>query len=330
MKNWRVELTCNNENLGEVEIKRGIFQGDSLSPLLFVIALIPLTQILKATRHCYSFANKEKINHLLYMDDLKLYAKTEEELDSLLQTVRVFSEDIGMKFSIEKCSMLVMKRGKKVKSDGIKLLDDTVMKALRDGEGYKYLGILKADDVQKKEMKIKVLNEYKRRVRKIVKTKLNGRNIVKGINTWAIPVLRYSAPFLSWTKTELQSIDGKTRKLLTMHNGLHPRSDVDRLYIPRKVGGRGLANAEDTVILAKIGLEDHIKKSDARLLCAARGDFENPVIATVKDMKKNIQDERIKKWNEKRMYGQFLRDTSAKVDRVKLEMAEKRRFENPN
>ena len=85
------------------------------------------------------------------MDNLKLYAKTEEELDSLVQTVRVFSKDIGMKFSIEKCSMLVMKRGKKVKSDGIKLPDDTVMKALRDGEGYKYLGILQADDLQKKK-----------------------------------------------------------------------------------------------------------------------------------------------------------------------------------
>ena len=99
--------------------------------------------------------------------------------------------------------MLVMKTRKKVKSDGIKLPDDTVMKALRDGEVYKYLGILQADNLQKKEMKIKVFKEYKRRVRKIVKTKLNGRNIVKGINIWAIPVLRYSAPFLSWTKTEL-------------------------------------------------------------------------------------------------------------------------------
>ena len=86
-----------------------------------------------------------------------------------------------MKFSIEKCSMLVMKRSKKVKSDGIKLPDDTVMKALRDEEGYKYLGILQADDLQKEEMKIKVLNEYKKRVRKIVKTKLNGRNILRGL-----------------------------------------------------------------------------------------------------------------------------------------------------
>ena len=119
----------------------------------------------------------------------------------------------------------------------------------------------------------------------------------------------------SWTKTELQSIDGKTRKLLTIHNGLHPQSDVDRLSIPKKDGGQELANAEDTVILAKISLENHIKKNDKRLLYAARGDFENPLIGTVKDMKKNIQDERIKKLNEKRMYTQFLTDTLAKVDK---------------
>ena len=80
-----------------------------------------------------------------------------------------------------------------------------------------------------------------------------------------------------------------------MHNGLHPRSDVERLYILRKDGKRGLTNAEDTVIWVKISLEDHIKKSDERLLCADRGDLENLVIATEKNMKKNIQDERIKK-----------------------------------
>ena len=41
MKKWKVELTCAKQELGEVNIKRGIFQGDALSPLLFVIALIP-------------------------------------------------------------------------------------------------------------------------------------------------------------------------------------------------------------------------------------------------------------------------------------------------
>ena len=64
-------------------------------PLLFVVALIPMTLILRKARFAYEFQNGEKINHLLFMDDLKLYAKSERGLDSLVQTVHVFSSDIG-------------------------------------------------------------------------------------------------------------------------------------------------------------------------------------------------------------------------------------------
>ena len=316
MKDWRVELTCANESLGEVKIKRGIFQGDALSPLLFVITLIPLTSVLKMTKHGYEFAkNREKINHLLYMDDLKLYAKSEKELDSLIQTVRVFSKDIGMQFGIEKCSTLVLKRGKRIKSNGIKMPDDKVIKSLKEGEGYKYLGVLQADEVQEKEMKEKVGSEYKRRVRKILETKLNGGNVIKGINTWAIPVLRYSAAFLNWTKAELQEMDRRTRKLLTMHNGLHPRSNVDRLYIPRREGGRGLMSVEDTVNLATIGLKRYVKESKEKLLVAARGDTENEELETENEFKRKSRQERKANWKEKVMHGQFLRQTEDVTNR---------------
>ena len=50
---------------------------------------------------------------MLFMDDLKLFAKNEKEIDSLVQTVRIFSDDIGMKFGLEKCAAMTMKRGKK-------------------------------------------------------------------------------------------------------------------------------------------------------------------------------------------------------------------------
>ena len=53
MKSWSVELTCGSETLGEVPIMRGIFQGDALSPFLFVIALIPLTHILRTANLGY-------------------------------------------------------------------------------------------------------------------------------------------------------------------------------------------------------------------------------------------------------------------------------------
>ena len=51
------------------------------------------------------------MNHLLFMDDLKLYAKDEKQLDSFVNTVQMFSLDIGMEFGIDKCGILVMKRG---------------------------------------------------------------------------------------------------------------------------------------------------------------------------------------------------------------------------
>ena len=146
MKGWRVVLTCNNESLGEVTVKRGIFQGDPLSPLLFVFCLIPLTVILHKPESAYKFSsNKGKINHLIFMDDLKLYAKNEKGLESLVQTVRIFSDDIGMKFGISKCATLALKRGKITNFDGISLSDGKVMKGLIKVAGYKYLGIQKVD-----------------------------------------------------------------------------------------------------------------------------------------------------------------------------------------
>ena len=74
----------------------------------------------------------------------------------------------------------------------------------------------------------------------MLKSKLNGRKKIMALNTWAVSVLRYGAGILKWNKNELQEVDRKTRKLMTMIKELHPRSDVARLYVSRKNGGRGL------------------------------------------------------------------------------------------
>ena len=273
VEKWKVMLCSGNFELGEVEIKRGIFQRDSLSPLVFVLALIPLSLILRKAKAAYEFSeSKQKINHLLFMDDLKLYSRSEKGLDSLVQTVRVFSEDIGMEFGIEKCAMLVMEKGKIVKSVGVELRDGKVIKSLQEGESYKYLGILEADKFLEERMKLNVSKEYIRRLRKVLKSKLNGGNLVHGVNTWAVSVLRYSAAFVSWRKKELEAIDRKTRKLFTIYGALHPKSDVDRLYISRKEGGRGLISIKDCVELAISCLEVYVHGCEERLIQAARGD----------------------------------------------------------
>ena len=238
-----------------------------------VLALIPLSLTLrKAKTACEFSESKEKINHVLFMDDLKFHSRSEKGLDSLVQTVCVFSEDMGMEFGIEKCVMLVMEKGKIVKSVGIEFPDGKVIKSLQEGESYKYSGILEADKFLEEKKKLNVLKEYIRRLRKVLKLKLNGGNLVRGVNSWAVSLIRYSAAFVSWRKSELQAIDRKTRKLFTMYRALHPKSDVDRLYIRRKEGGRGLISIEDCVELAIRGLEVYVHESEERLLQADRGD----------------------------------------------------------
>ena len=68
------------------------------------------------------------------MDDLKLYSQSEKGLDPVLQTVLDFSADIGMELGIEKCAIIVMEKGKIVKSVGIESSDVKVIKLLQKGE----------------------------------------------------------------------------------------------------------------------------------------------------------------------------------------------------
>ena len=155
-----------------------------------------------------------------------------------------------------------------------------------------------------------VKKEYLRRVRKVLESKLNGGNLIKAINTWAVSLLRYSAAFIDWNMAELEKLDRRTRKLMTMHGALHPKSDVDRLYIPRKEGGRGLQSVEDTVAIAIAGLESYVRISTEAFITAARlvdGDLAD--VESAKEVKKQRRTKKKEKWRNKRMHGQFLRQT---------------------
>ena len=121
MEQWKLSLTRNGEDLGEVDVKRGIFQGDSLSPLLFALSMVPLSLILRKINASYEWEKKEfKLKHLLFMDDLKLFSKSEKQMDTLVRTVHFFSTDVGMEFGMQKCGILTMKKEKVVRCDGNK------------------------------------------------------------------------------------------------------------------------------------------------------------------------------------------------------------------
>ena len=65
--------------------------------------------------------------------------------------------------------------------------------------------------------------------RKLLETNLYSRNLIKGINTRTDHLIRYSGPFIKWTRETLHQMDQRARKLMTMYNALHPNDDIDRL-----------------------------------------------------------------------------------------------------
>ena len=116
MEGWKVELTAGGQALAEVKnTKRHLPRRLLITTTICYRnnASQPYTQENLMMDINLQEHKKKKINHLMYMDDIKIFAKNQRELETLIQTIRKYTQDIGMKFGIEKCAMLVMKKGKK-------------------------------------------------------------------------------------------------------------------------------------------------------------------------------------------------------------------------
>ena len=138
MQNWKTTLVLRRDTgtltSRMMEINSGIFQGDSLSPLLFCL----VSNLLNDTNCGYDIQGK-MINHLFYMDDLKTFGRDNQQQERLLQTVKRFSDDINMKFGLDKCATAEFKRGKLTKTTSIILDEETAIKELQQEDSYKYL-----------------------------------------------------------------------------------------------------------------------------------------------------------------------------------------------
>ena len=135
--------------------------------------------------------------------------KNEKELETQIHTVRIYSQDIGIEFGIEKCALIVMKSGKPHLTDRIELPNQDMIRTFAENETCKYLGIFEADTIKQVEIKNKIQKEYPRRTRNLLEAKLYSRNLIKGIDTWAVSSWDTRDPFSNgpenldkWTKEQ--------------------------------------------------------------------------------------------------------------------------------
>ena len=176
-----------------------------------------------------------------------------------------------------------------------------------DETGYKYLGIIEGEEIKDQEMK-KIKKEDMKRLKAKLKSKLSCGNTVKAINTWAVPVIMYSAGIVNW-KNSTQQYGQQDQKSTNMYQALHPRSNVGRLYLPRSEGGKDQLSLEGCVNAKMMSLGQFLKMNEDEWLRSTREEGliiedEDPLIYREKTSKSRMEE-----WQSKPIHGQFLRQT---------------------
>ena len=138
-----------------------------------------------------------------------------------------------------------------------------------------------------------------------MKIRLNGRNKIIAVNTWAVSVMRYGAGIVKWTKSELDEINRKTRKVMAMNKELHLRSDVDKLSVSRMEGGRGLIKWKMCVKGEENSLGWYVIHHIEPLIVAVRISNTVPSENSTqpKEFKQQNNEKRLNNWRGKVMHG---------------------------
>lgn len=316
MLNWNTTLHINSEPLGNINIRRGIFQGDSLSPLWFCLALAPLSTMLNIKNYGAQINANQKLSHLIYMDDIKILGQTQTEINRLIKQVDTFTNDIRMEMGLDKCRVGGLEDGKWAKMEG-RLIgnpeDRKIIEAMDESENYKYLGVLQAKGIEHKRIKEALKSKYRERLTALLKTKLSAGNLTKAVNAYAVPVIGYSFGVIHWTTTELEDLNRITRKKLTKFRAHHPRSSVERFHIPRKLGGRGFLCFLQLHFKITNGIREYFyKNADTKpLLHAVLTKDNNLTVLNLAHQNTSLGTnatvtDRIEKWSRKPLHGKHI------------------------
>lgn len=169
-----------------------------------------------------------------------------KQAEMMARIVYEFTAGIGMKLGFDKCKVLNIVQGK-IKACGNIILNGTdIIEEMGSVDIYKYLGVIESSNIKHSEMKNFAMEKFKKKLMNVLKSQLNSKNIMTAINEYVTPVLSYTFGIVNWTEQDIKDADILVRKKLNMCRMFEIRSDVDRLYIPRKMGGRGLVSVWDS------------------------------------------------------------------------------------
>ena len=229
-----------------------------------MLCLNPLSFLLQNLKgYSYGKSRNHALTHNFFADDLKLYASTISILKKQLDLVTKFSNDISKKFGQDKCGYIKTEKGKNTISTPIEINGLTI-KSIQEGKSYRYLGQDENIAYEGTTEKERVSNECLSQVKKKWSSELSAFNKTIAHNAFTTPVITPTIGILDWKIQEIKEIDIRTRKNLSVTGNFHSNSDVDRLYIGRNVGGRGLISCRCLFESRIIALKQYLHRNKER------------------------------------------------------------------
>jgi len=248
VRSWNTKLEINGEKSDKIYFKRGIYQGDSLSPKLFILCVNTLSLALSKEGWGVKCGDRT-ITHLFYMDDLKLYENKHSRIESQYRLVKKIGEIIGLKPNPKKCGITGTSRNIVYK--------DPIPKVTKI-YNYKYLGIREEKDILIKETIVAVANKYEYELKKIWSSKASSYSKVKETNQKANALVKYimfniDIPWdliITWATKQRVTIRAAGEMKNTTSNAA--------IHGPRETGYMGIEDLETMYIKAKAAVYLHL------------------------------------------------------------------------
>ena len=222
-------------------------QGDDFSVLLYAISVERISWAIRSSEgYRLTHEKNDKVTHLLFVDDLKSYTRSEQTLVAGTQTLANIFDDIGLGINLGKCAACHIKRGKFYKDADLPIGDDQI-------ENCNQLDSLVHEEARR---------VYLRRLSVIWTSPLTIPRKIQATNVFANTMMEYYMTTNGWRIADMRELDRRSREIFTA-NGARPIAESTALmYIPIEDGGKGFKSIEGTYKIAKIKAAHHINTSD--------------------------------------------------------------------
>ena len=197
--------------------------------------------------------------HLLFVDDLKCYPRSEQKLVTGTQTLANMFDDIGLGINLGECAACHIKQGKYA---DLPIGDDQIIKVLEKGDKHRFLG--KAENCNQLDSLVyeETKKEYLRILSVIWTSPLMIPRKIQATNVFANTMMEYYMTTSNWRIADLRELDRQSREIFTANGARQIAESTALMYIPIEDGGKGFKSTEDTYKMAKIKAVHHINTSD--------------------------------------------------------------------